>query len=80
MKSISPIFVKDPTVSIKFDIEVDGYAYDVNGLINIRNNEFNPELIGVFGVDQFAREVAKTTTTNFVAQLRKIVAKEFPAK
>ncbi len=78
-KLISEVRIATQEVAIYFDIAVDGYRYDVKGELNVLTHEFTPHLISIFGVEQFAKEVAKTSIDEFVASLQTIVKKSLKA-
>lgn len=51
-----PVRLSSYTVDATVKVTVNGYYWDVDGVYGIITGEFTPERVGVFGVDQFARE------------------------
>lgn len=70
----SPIAIYSDPIPVKMNVAIDGHFWDVEGVYDIRTNEFTPQLVGSYGVEQFAKE-ANSTVEEFTAKVQNIFNK-----
>lgn len=69
-----PIAIYAEPIKVTMNLAIDGRFWDVEGEYDVRTNEFTPQLVGPYGVDQFARE-ANSTVEEFTAKVQTIFNK-----
>lgn len=73
-----PVVFAQTSIPVEIKVTIDGFYDDVRGRYDLITGEFTTELIGVYGVQQFA-DIQATTVEEINKHLSKQVKKTLKA-